>query len=579
MRVLLILASLASLALAGQKEGTHANLFAPGEKFDLHVYLSEDPGYSAFDDADLAWHVPGLAYSDSADDLSKEARHAPSPKLLTSNSTRLTAHILITKAGCFPVADAAKKRGLKHDATGMSYKRVSLVRHKPRRKTEGLHNLLTGAPAPWEAVLDAVPAEQKAQPVRFWVPRLHVSLVYDESLYKWGAIPGLLGHFLMGHALDEGPEWFVDPFLVRPTSDFTPIIFVNELALVEGQLVALNGTSADALEAEGGLPLELHYSALSISRFQWFLNLRNSFAMQEKSLGISEKESEEMRGMFVHTNPVLLYATIAVSTLHLLFDVLAFKADFQFWRSVETTAGLSARAVVMNFFMELVILLYLHDQGASWLVVVTSALSLVMGLFKIFKTLTTKRDAKGAAGVAMAESDKYDKQAFNVLMPPLVVVVVGFTAYTLLYDFHKGWLSWGLGSLTMLVYALGFVVMTPQLFINYKMKSVACLPWRFFMYKALNTFIDDLFAFIIKMPAMHRAACFRDDIVFVVFLYQRWIYPVDVSRRNEFGITGEEEDAKASGGAAKAGDDKAEDAAAADDGGDGEKSAEKKKEE
>ncbi|KAJ7383976.1 Cleft lip and palate transmembrane protein 1 like protein [Desmophyllum pertusum] len=35
-------------------------------------------------------------------------------------------------------------------------------------------------------------------------------------------------------------------------------------------------------------------------------------------------------------------------------------------------------------------------------------------------------------------------------------------------------------------------MMTPQLFINYKMKSVAHLPWRMMTYKALNTFIDDL---------------------------------------------------------------------------------------
>ena len=52
--------------------------------------------------------------------------------------------------------------------------------------------------------------------------------------------------------------------------------------------------------------------------------------------------------------------------------------------------------------------------------------------------------------------------------------------------------------------------MTPQLFINYKMKSVAHLPWRMMTYKALNTFIDDLFAFVIKMPTLYRLGCFRD---------------------------------------------------------------------
>lgn len=52
--------------------------------------------------------------------------------------------------------------------------------------------------------------------------------------------------------------------------------------------------------------------------------------------------------------------------------------------------------------------------------------------------------------------------------------------------------------------------MTPQLFINYKLKSVAHLPWRMLTYKALNTFIDDMFAFVIKMPTMYRIGCFRD---------------------------------------------------------------------
>lgn len=30
-------------------------------------------------------------------------------------------------------------------------------------------------------------------------------------------------------------------------------------------------------------------------------------------------------------------------------------------------------------------------------------------------------------------------------------------------------------------------------------------------------------------------AVFRDDVVFLVYLYQRWIYRVDKKRANEFG--------------------------------------------
>ena len=60
------------------------------------------------------------------------------------------------------------------------------------------------------------------------------------------------------------------------------------------------------------------------------------------------------------------------------------------------------------------------------------------------------------------------------------------------------------------------------------------------VYKSLGTFIDDLFAFVIKMPWMHRLSCLRDDFIFFIFLYQRWIYPVDKLRINEFGQVTEE---------------------------------------
>lgn len=60
-------------------------------------------------------------------------------------------------------------------------------------------------------------------------------------------------------------------------------------------------------------------------------------------------------------------------------------------------------------------------------------------------------------------------------------------------------------------------------------------------YKFLNTFIDDLFAFTIKMPVLHRLATLRDDVIFFVYLYQAWKYKVDYTRVNEFGQGGDDE--------------------------------------
>lgn len=56
------------------------------------------------------------------------------------------------------------------------------------------------------------------------------------------------------------------------------------------------------------------------------------------------------------------------------------------------------------------------------------------------------------------------------------------------------------------------------------------MPQKTLFYRFLNTIIDDLFSFIITMPTMHRLSCFRDDAIFVIYLYQRWIYKVDKTR-------------------------------------------------
>ena len=121
---------------------------------------------------------------------------------------------------------------------------------------------------------------------------------------------------------------------------------------------------------------------------------------------------------------------------------------------------------------------------------------------------------KDKSSYADNPTKKYDKLAFKYLSFVLFPLVIGYSIYSLYYETHKSWYSWILASLVGCVYTFGFIMMTPQLFINYKLKSVAHLPWRTFTYKALNTFIDDLFAFIIRMPTLHRLSCFRDGSYF-----------------------------------------------------------------
>jgi hypothetical protein len=242
---------------------------------------------------------------------------------------------------------------------------------------------------------------------------------------------------------------------------------------------------------------------------------------------------------------------MVVSLLHSVFDFLAFKNDIQFWNKNKSMEGLSAKTVVVSFICQLIIFLYLLDNDTSWMILLSSGVGLIIEFWKIGKAMHIEIDRTGRIPMLRFrdresysgnKTKEYDDIAMKYLTYVLFLLAAGFAAYSLMYERHKSWYSWILSSLTSCVYMFGFIMMCPQLFINYKLKSVAHLPWRQMTYKFLNTIIDDLFAFVIKMPTLHRLSVFRDDLIFLIYVYQRWIYPVDKKRVNEFGFGGEGED-------------------------------------
>lgn len=231
-----------------------------------------------------------------------------------------------------------------------------------------------------------------------------------------------------------------------------------------------------------------------------------------------------------------------------------FFLDIQFWNNRKSLEGLSVRSVFFNVFQSLVVLLYVLDNETNTVVRISCAIGLCIEVWKINKVIDIninremrvlgvfpKISFQDKGSYVESSTKEYDRLAFKYLSWALYPLLGGYAIYSLMYLEHKGWYSWILSMLYGFLLTFGFIMMTPQLFINYKLKSVAHLPWRMLSYKFLNTFIDDIFAFVIKMPTLYRLGCFRDDIVFCIFLYQRWIYKTDHTRVNEFGFSGEME--------------------------------------
>jgi len=137
------------------------------------------------------------------------------------------------------------------------------------------------------------------------------------------------------------------------------------------------------------------------------------------------------------------------------------------------------------------------------------------------------------------DTEEIDAKGMRYLKLVLYPLSASWGLYNLYHYSYKSWWSWLISSMADFAYTFGFINMMPQIFINYKLKSVAHMPWRVLVYKFFNTFIDDVFAFFIMsdyMTKKHRFMTLRDDVIFFIFLYQMYIYRVDYARADEFGF-------------------------------------------
>ncbi|XP_049606677.1 lipid scramblase CLPTM1L [Syngnathus scovelli] len=362
------------------------------------------------------------------------------------------------------------------------------------------------------------------QPVSHWRSRLTLNIVGDHFVFDKEHVPNDVRRYL--RAFQNGKK------LV-----YLPLLFVDELSNRVKDLLEINSTSRV-------LPLTISYDAISLGRLRFWIHMQDAvYSLQQ--FGFTEKDADEIKGIFTDTNLYFLALTFFVAAFHLLFDFLAFKNDISFWKEKKSMVGMSSKAVLWRCFSTIIIFLYLFDEQTSLLVLIPAGIGSVIEVWKVKKALKIQVLWKGGKPTFLfgkldeseRRTEEYDTQAMKYLSYLLYPLCLGGALYALIFLRYKSWYSWLINSLVNGVYAFGFLFMLPQLFVNYKLKSVAHLPWKAFMYKAFNTFIDDVFAFIITMPTSHRLACFRDDAVFLIYLYQRWLYPVDKTRVNEYGIS------------------------------------------
>ncbi|KAF7456422.1 cleft lip and palate transmembrane protein 1 (clptm1) protein [Cryptosporidium felis] len=525
-----------------------SNYFKPGDIYDLHAHIlfgyEESIANISFDDINKiayrlenletirnissiieVWSIKNLVYNDLNTEISKNISIALPPELFEYDMEN-TSNIYNNLSAFLIVSLIGKN---KNNFIPMSY--VDLTKTMNRLNDEdSLVSLLD------QNNIESSNNQPYSRQVRYWKDNINIRIVYDNNEYNIGQ-------------RNKPPLSYMKYNVIENV--YLPIVYPSDFWCIESNLKIMNETTKNE-----NFYLLLTFNTFSLFKYTIQRQMMDTWELQSRyGLGQSQKDIMMIKRILVETNKYYLIFSLLFFILHSSFQMLAFKNDISFWNNNDSMYGLSGLSILASFISELIIGLYLFDSNeTSWILLIEIFIGIAISAWKLWKTrifsftnffpfIVMKSDPEvnidstGKLNKERIEQEKlsrhYDSIAIKYMSIMLIPCISAYAGYSLKYHKFRNWYSFIISTLAGTVYTFGFIMMTPQLYINYKLKSVDHLPWRFLIYKALNTFIDDIFSFIIDMPWMHRLACFRDDIIFIAYIYQRWIYRNNNKRKLE----------------------------------------------
>uniref|UniRef100_A0A8B9KK02 Lipid scramblase CLPTM1L n=1 Tax=Astyanax mexicanus TaxID=7994 RepID=A0A8B9KK02_ASTMX len=183
--------------------------------------------------------------------------------------------------------------------------------------------------------------------------------------------------------------------------------------------LTLNIVAENFLFDREALPSDVHrYMKLkSVAHLPWKAFMYKVSVMDIKYYGwwvflsFTEKDADEIKGIFVDTNLYFLALTFFVAAFHLLFDFLAFKNDISFWKQKKSMVGMSSKAVLWRCFSTIVIFLYLLDEQTSLLVLIPAGIGSLIEVWKVKKAFKIYVIWKGVKPAFMfGKSDESERR-------------------------------------------------------------------------------------------------------------------------------------------------------------------------
>lgn len=260
-------------------------------------------------------------------------------------------------------------------------------------------------------------------------------------------------------------------------------------------------------------------------------------AMDDEPRPQMKKVVETIKIASVDNPPWLFWGYIALTFTKTIMKIVAFKEDIEMWSSIKNFKGISARSICFELFSGIIFILYIYDEHKNYLEIAFIGFGVISTSYKLFKLYKPIMDWPYFEwqGGDDPETRQFDEEAGKYAMYGFVPLLIGYTIYSFFSLKFTGFVSFAIKTTFNFVVAFGFLRMFPQIWLNYKLKTVAGISKRVLIYKLISTFIDDIHSVVMDMPLLYKITCFRDDFVFFIWVYQYFHYEVDATRANEYG--------------------------------------------
>lgn len=445
---------------------------------DLTIYVSPSVAMPSLSHADPSTLV--LNEKDFTIGNWEESREIDTtikvPKEVQNNGT-LWAHFYIGLHG--NSLDPAAKD---YDAAQAYHFLRPLNQILPKKKVAKTKNLLSGSDENSTVAIQA-PTSRFGS---YYHPNFTMSFIPDSGTQMYPAMhPAVRQHIQL------------ESTGARDTSGhngwYYPVLFVNTFWQLRDHMTELNSTVKE-------VPLHITLNNMNNWKMSLYASIDEGMKQNQRQAasggpmpaGGDGSEFEEFKRVLVDTNIYLLSTTAAVSVLHMIFEALAFKSDISHWRHKKDNVGISVRTILANVFMQTIIFLYLFDnsEGTSWMILLGQGMGILLEAWKITKTVdvrvrpsepgsmlpyTVTFEDKHKLSETEKKTQEYDEIAFQYLFWVAIPLLAAYAVYSLIYDTHKSWYSFVITTLVGSVYAYGFLMMVPSLYINYRLKVAITL--------------------------------------------------------------------------------------------------------